>query len=318
MKEPDILPQPETVRVDGADIAAYVIKPEHGAAAADVVLCHGTPWSAAAWLPLVRALATRYRVFLWDMPGYGASIGDGDQQHVDLLHQQRRLAALLDHWGLDRPHVLAHDIGGAVALGAHLLTSRDLASLYLLDVVVLDPWGSPFFRLVGDHEAVFAALPANLHAALVHEYIAGAGGAGLDTAWVDELARPWCSPRGQRAFYRQIAQLRPEHTRLLVARLDQVRCPVRIGWGERDPWIPRAQATELASRLPGTVEVFSFPDAGHLVPLEAADALARDVLTWLTAVTPADETFPDRSGMPTPARSSLASVTQASASRRAH
>lgn len=285
MTESNTLPHPVTVRVDGTDIATYVIEPRRGEVVADVVLCHGTPWSAATLMPLARALATRYRVFLWDMPGYGASIDDGDPPPVDLPHQQQRLAALLDHWGLDRPHVLAHDIGGAVALGAHLLGARELASLYLLDVVTLDPWGSPFFRLVADHEAVFAALPVNLHAALVREYIAGAAGAGLDAAWVDELARPWCSAAGQRAFYRQIAQLRPEHTGGLVARLDQTRCPVRIGWGERDPWIPPAQAAELADRLPGAVEVSMFPGAGHLVPLEATEALAKDVLTWLTAVT---------------------------------
>lgn len=284
MTESDTLPQPVIVRVDGTDIATYVAEPERGEAVGDVVVRHGTPWSAAAFGPLALALAGRYRVFLWDMPGYGESIDDGDQPPVDLLHQQQRLGVLLDHWGLDRPHVVAHDIGGAVALGAHLMAYRDLASLYLLDIVTLDPWGSPFFRLVADHEAVFAALPANLHAALVREYIAGAGGPGLDPLRVDELARPWCSPAGQRAFYRQIAQLRPEHTRPLVARLDQTRCPVRIGWGGRDPWIPPAQAAELAHRLPGAVEVSMFPDAGHLVSVEATEALAHDVLTWLTAV----------------------------------
>jgi pimeloyl-ACP methyl ester carboxylesterase len=28
---------------------------------------------------------------------------------------------LLSHWALERPHVVAHDIGGTVALRAHLL-----------------------------------------------------------------------------------------------------------------------------------------------------------------------------------------------------
>jgi pimeloyl-ACP methyl ester carboxylesterase len=273
------LPPQSHIRIAGTEIASYVIEPGEGSRG-DVVLCHGTPWSARSWLPVALLLAARYRVFLWDMPGYGASIGEAGDQ-VDLVHQRRRLAALLDHWNLEQPHVVAHDIGGAVALGAHLLEGRDFASLYLLDIVTLEPWGSPFFQLVAQHESVFAALPPNLHAALVREYIAGAGGDGLDAGWVDELAEPWCSPQGQCAFYRQIAQLSPEHTRPIVARLDGVRCPVRIGWGERDPWIPVGQARDLADRLPGSVDVVTYPAAGHLVPLEATDALARDVLTWL-------------------------------------
>lgn len=274
------LPAPTLVDIDGTTIATYVLESTAQAPAGDVVLCHGTPWSAAVWMPVARTLRRTHRVFLWDMPGYGASIGAADQQ-VDLVSQRQRLSALFDRWELERPHVVAHDIGGAVALGAHLLEDVDYASLYLLDIVTLDPWGSPFFRLVAQNEVVFSALPQPLHVALVREYICGAGGSGLDTAWIDELARPWSTEQGQVAFYRQIARLTPEHTRPIVARLRQVRCPVRIGWGGKDPWIPADQATELASLLPESTEVMFFPDAGHLVPLEAASALTTDLLDWL-------------------------------------
>lgn len=225
-------------------------------------------------------LADKYRVFLWDMPGYGASI-DESTQPVDLLRQRQRLAALIDHWQLSSPHLVAHDIGGAVALGAHLFEGCDFASLYLLDIVTLAPWGSPFFRLVAQHQGVFSALPPNLHAALVREYITGAASSDLSPAWVEKLATPWYSPKGQRAFYSQIAQLSPDHTKPIVAHLDYVRCPTRIGWGERDPWIPVTQATELADRLPSPVSVVTYPTAGHLVPVEATDPLGRDILIWL-------------------------------------
>ncbi len=38
-----------------------------------VVLLHGTPFSSYVWRGPARALAGRHRVFVWDMPGYGAS-----------------------------------------------------------------------------------------------------------------------------------------------------------------------------------------------------------------------------------------------------
>lgn len=198
-----------------------------------------------------------------------------------LWEQRKRLAAMLDDWQLDRPNVVAHDIGGAVALGAHLFEGCEFACLYLLDIVTLDPWGSSFFRLVAEHEEAFAALPSHLHAALIREYIAGAAGSRLDDTWIDTLARPWRTPTGQRAFYRQIAQLNPEDTRPIVDHLAEVRCPTRIGWGESDPWIPFDQASGLANALPAPVEVTRFPATGHLVPVEATDALNQDVLRWL-------------------------------------
>ncbi len=279
---PDLnpLPPPRHVDVDGADVATYVLEPTDRRPVGDVVLCHGTPWSAAVWAPMAEHLARERRVFLWDMPGYGASISD-QTPPLDLEAQRRRLAALLQHWELRAPDVIAHDIGGAVALGAHLLESVELSSLYLLDVVTLDPWGSPFFRLVAQHREVFEALPQNLHAALVREYVTGATRVDIGADWIEELSRPWSSPEGQRAFYRQIAELRPAHTRPIVDHLDRTRCPVRVGWGERDPWIPFQQAAELAERLGADVDVVPFPDAGHLVPLEATGSLTHDVATWL-------------------------------------
>lgn len=43
-----------------------------------IVFCHGTPWSSDLWQPFASALADRYRVYLWDMPGYGQSSKDPD------------------------------------------------------------------------------------------------------------------------------------------------------------------------------------------------------------------------------------------------
>ena len=138
----------------------------------DVVFCHGTPWSSALWAPYAQALSATCTVHLWDMPGYGASSMDPDHA-VSLDVQGQLLADLLDHWALSAPHVVAHDIGGAVALRAHLLHGRSYASLALVDVVALAPWGSDYFRLVSEHADVFAAVPSAMHEGALRAYIAG-------------------------------------------------------------------------------------------------------------------------------------------------
>ena len=112
-----------------------------------VVFCHGTPFSSIVWRPYAEALARDYTVHLWDMPGYGASSMQPDHA-VDFDVHGRLLADLIGHWGLDRPDVVAHDFGGAVALRAHLLHGVAYRSLLLVDVVALPPTGSPFFRFV--------------------------------------------------------------------------------------------------------------------------------------------------------------------------
>lgn len=274
------LPDPVLVDLDGVRTATWMLGPEGAAPLGDLVICHGTPWSAELWGPLARALSVRWRVHLWDMPGYGRSAMEASPP-LDLATQGERFARLLEHWGLDRPRVLAHDIGGAVALGAHLRHGSEFAALMLWDPVLLEPWGSPFFRLVAEHADVFTALPSPLHAALVREYVRGAAHRDLLPAQLTQLLAPWSTPEGRAGFYRQIAALRSEHTRPLTEALDRVRCPVALGWGAQDPWIPLEQAARLRALLPAEPPLTVLPGVGHLAPYEAPDALRRSVEDWL-------------------------------------
>ncbi|MCQ9130209.1 alpha/beta fold hydrolase [Streptomyces sp. IBSBF 2807] len=95
------LSDPVHITVDGASIATYVLVPERGAPQGDVVFCHGTPWSSQVWADAARHLSSRYRVFMWDMPGYGRSPND-PAVPIDLASQMSRFAQLLTYWRLDR------------------------------------------------------------------------------------------------------------------------------------------------------------------------------------------------------------------------
>jgi pimeloyl-ACP methyl ester carboxylesterase len=97
------------------------------------------------------------------------------------------------------------------------------------------------------------------------------------------LAAPWRGDSGQPAFYRQIAALTPEHTEPVAARLSQVRCPVMIGWGAQDPWIPVEQAARLRTSLPGNCPVVTLDEVGHLAPVEASSRVLAALSDWLAA-----------------------------------
>jgi pimeloyl-ACP methyl ester carboxylesterase len=76
-------------------------------------------------------------------------------------------------------HVIAHDVGGAVALRARLLHGASYASLCLIDVVALSPWGSLFFNLVKQQAHLFEQLPPHVHRGAVQAYISDASHRGL-------------------------------------------------------------------------------------------------------------------------------------------
>jgi pimeloyl-ACP methyl ester carboxylesterase len=246
---------------------------------APLVLVHGTPFSSIVWRRIAPHLARRRRVFYFDLIGYGRSeMRDG--QDVSLGVQNRLFTALLDHWGLQQPDVVAHDFGGATVLRALLLNGRSYRTLSLIDPVALAPWGSPFVRHVRQNEAAFAGLPAYIHAAILPAYIGGAAHRPLSHEAVQLYAEPWSSAAGQAAFYRQIAQMDQRYTDEIERRYGEIACPTQILWGEKDAWIPIERGRELASRIPGAI-FRPIPDAGHLVQEDAPEAIVAALLEFL-------------------------------------
>jgi pimeloyl-ACP methyl ester carboxylesterase len=244
-----------------------------------VVLCHGTPWSSRLWEPIAGALSSEYTAYLWDMPGYGASSKD-PEHHVSLDLQGELLHDLLELWELDSPHVIAHDYGGAVALRAHLLHGSRYASLALVDVVALAPWGSDFFRLVRDHAEVFTAVPPAIHEGIVRAYVSGASHPGLTAEQSDMLAAPWLDEDGQAAFYRQIAEADQRYTDEVEPLYPTIDMPVLVVWGTDDAWIPVDRARRLAELIPGA-RLELIEDAGHLIQLDQPARLEGALMTWL-------------------------------------
>ncbi len=246
-----------------------------------VVLLHGTPFSSLIWRGIARALARTHQVYVWDMPGYGAS-EKVHGQDLSLAALGSVFADLLQHWELTNPAVVAHDSGGAVALAAHLRHGASYRRLALVDAVALAPWGSPFFQSVGDHGDAFHQMPARLHQALLREYVNSASSPGLHPTVLDTLVEPWLGEDGQRAFYRQLTQrLTDEHyTKQLQFEYGSINMAVMVCWGIDDTWIPADRGRELAARIPDA-RFEAIHSAGHLVQEDNAAELTAALLCFL-------------------------------------
>lgn len=244
-----------------------------------VVFLHGTPWSSALWRPIADALSRQFTVYLWDMPGYGRSSKQAGHA-VDLGTQGELFAYLLTQWSLDRPHLIAHDFGGAVALRARMLHGVQCSSLCLVDVVAVAPWGSPFFTLVKQHSQVFAQLPPAVHRGAVEAYIRSASHRGLRDDDLAMLVAPWTSTEGQAALYRQIAEADERFTNEIEPLFEKIDEPVHIIWGAEDTWHPTDHAQRLRELIPHA-SVRIVEDAGHLIQLDTPAFLTAELLRWL-------------------------------------
>lgn len=141
----DYPPEGQFLTVDGHRVHAVV-----QGDGPDVVLIHGASGNTRDFtLSLMQALAGRYRVIVFDRPGLGYSdridnAGATIRQQADLL--SRACAQL----GADKPIVLGHSYGGAVALAWAVHCPDRIAALVPL-AAASQVWDGPlprYYRLL--------------------------------------------------------------------------------------------------------------------------------------------------------------------------
>jgi pimeloyl-ACP methyl ester carboxylesterase len=241
------------------------------------VVMHGSPFSSVEWRRIAPLLARHRRVFYYDMLGFGRS----SKPDTDVLHgiQNDLLAALVDHWGIERPDIVAHDFGGSAALRAHLLNKIEYRSLVLIDPVAISPQGSALVQAAKAHQDVLTGLPAYIFKAILQAYIGAATKRQLAEDEMQLYLDPWLGEQGQKAFWRQIAQMDDTYSQEVEHRYDEIRCPVAILWGKEDEFIPIKDGEELARRIP-RASFTVIPDAKHLVQEDAPEAIVAAVLDF--------------------------------------
>jgi len=80
-----------------------------------VVLLHGRNFPSSYWVPVIRTLSDAgYRVVVPDQIGFGKSSKPPGDLHFDTL--ARNTIALLDHLGIQKADIVAHSLGGMLAI----------------------------------------------------------------------------------------------------------------------------------------------------------------------------------------------------------
>lgn len=271
-----------------------------------LIFVHGTPWSSRVWTTYAQSLSRYFHVFLFDNPGFGdsplgtplpgkeASISAKVSLDADLSGQSEAFAALYGFWEQNwrqKPHVIAHDHGGLMCLRAHLLHSCQYASLCLINVVAMGPFGQPLFKLIAENEAVFHELTGPMFEGVVEAYIRDAAYTEIDKSRIDILKRPWIENEiGRKGFIRQMVQANSRNTEEVEHLYPEVgkTMPVKIIWGKEDRWIPVETAARLKQKL-SACDLVLIDDAGHLVMYDQEGKLGVELGWWLSQVTKAKE-----------------------------
>ena len=271
----------ENVLVEGHRIACGTM-----GSGEPVVLIHGTPSSSYIWRNVAKRLSEAgHTVHVFDLLGFGASERPFDQDaDTSVSAQVPILKHLMSHWGLDSAHIVAHDIGGAVAQRFSIFHPAMLRSLTLIDTVSFDSW--PSKRTNEQMKAGLEALikrPDAEHRAHFREWLLSTvhdkgkfASEALET-FVDLIS----GPIGQSSlFQHQVAHYDHKHTSEISDRLAELSgIPVQIIWGENDAWQVVDWAHRLHAAIPGSV-LHVLPECGHFAMEDQPERIAELLISF--------------------------------------
>jgi pimeloyl-ACP methyl ester carboxylesterase len=221
--------------------------------------------------PFLDDLATRYRVFAPELPGYGESAGEELlEDMLDFaLHGWDVVATL----GLERPHLVGHSLGGMIAAEMAALAPNDLRSLVLVGAAGLwlpeHPIPDLFAFLPHEYAQVLFADPGRGMTLLT---------GGLDFSNLEALADFYIANSRRMATAGKV--LFPIPNRRVAKRLYRVTADTLVVWGKQDRLMPPVYGEKWIELIRGA-RLVQIDEAGHMVPYEQPKAFTAVVANFL-------------------------------------
>jgi len=266
--------QSKFVNIDGVDLH-FVIK----GSGQPVVLIHGNPGSCQDWSRLYTPLARRYQTMAFDRPGHGHSDRPNHGGQVTVEVQARLLCAALDQLRVEKPILVGHSWGGALALIYAMLHPRDVGGLVLLAPAVYESDDGvsflsklPAWPVVGDvMNFLFTPL---LGAWLVRTDLQKAFAPDrVPKNYLRHTLSEWTRPKKVKWYSIDDALLN-ESLPKLSPNYSEVTVPTVILTGDSDLIVPAEEnAHRLHEALPQS-ELIVLPNTGHQIPFTRPDAVA--------------------------------------------
>jgi pimeloyl-ACP methyl ester carboxylesterase len=277
--EAAIPPVGQTAAIEGSTIRYLDV-----GSGSPIVLIHGLAGNLRHFTyALVDRLKDDHRLIVIERPGCGYSL-KAPGAAANLAVQARVVVGLLDKLGVDRPLLVGHSLGGALALAMALDHPDAIGGLALVAPASHPAPDAPSaFRLMATASplqrwlrAWFVATPASiLFGSAVLKQIFGPDAVPTD------FGKRGGGLLGLRpsSFIASSAELETLLTDLpmMAARYSTIRCPVGILFGDRDMILDAAvHGAPLVAKIEGAT-IDYVEGGGHMTPLVAPDQTARFV-----------------------------------------
>ena len=251
----------------------------------DVLFVHGWPVSGATWRKLLPHLVDHVTCHVIDLPSAGSSRYDASTplsigQHIESVK------GVVDILDLDEVAVVGHNSGGLIARHAMVGDER-LRSMGLINTEPADPsWRFRSFVAASRLPGLTAGLGWAAGRRRVRRMRLVFGDAFVDRSLLDgEFAEFFFEPLHNDSGYRSASAkvLKSFEMRYVTELTDihaQIDVPVKLVWGDQDPFFPLDRAQAMVSEFPdATIDVIE--NIGLFSHEEAPIDVARSLLSTI-------------------------------------
>ncbi|HVS21537.1 MAG TPA: alpha/beta hydrolase [Pyrinomonadaceae bacterium] len=253
-----------------------------------VVLIHGNPGSCGDWTRLYSPIASRYQAIAFDRPGHGHS-DRPNHRNITAEVQANLLHAALAELGIERPILVGHSWGGALAMIYALIYPESLSGAVLLAPAVYESEDGvsfltklPAMPVVGDvMNFLFTPLlgawvvRTDLQKAFAPDRVPG--------NYLRAVLSEWTRPKKVK-WYSVDDALLNDCLRKFSPRYSDIRVPTAIVTGDSDLIVPvEENSRRLHEALPKS-HLSVLPATGHQIPFTRPRAVV-DAIDHIAAQT---------------------------------
>ncbi|NBD95816.1 MAG: alpha/beta fold hydrolase [Gammaproteobacteria bacterium] len=273
-----------------ADLSCFVVDEGGGAddRSAAVLWLHGFPSSSLDWRAVIDRMPPGRRHLLMDFPGFGFSDKpSGSDYSYSLVEQADRVLLMLQRRGIERIHLVAHDMGTSVA--CEMLARRAMGLLPVQIESLALTNGSVYIeqaRLTPSQKLLRSPL-AGLYARIARwsTFRWQIGRILHGEVAEEELRAMWQLMRYNDGLRTLPATIRYVDERYRFYRrwtdpLAVLDVPTKVIWGRHDPVAVEAIGQRLAETIPGA-QVAWLEECGHFPMLEAPEPFARALVDFI-------------------------------------
>lgn len=244
-----------------------------------VVLLHGIPTWGYLWRDIWPALSNEHRTLVPDLPGFGFS-DKRDCFDRSIARQAEMIDAWMEQLGISRAAVVAHDIGGGVALRLATLFPHRVERLCVLNTVCYDSWPIEAMLQLG-HPSANRKLSASAAVTLLRQALKQGFAHTPPEDVMEGLLAPCHTEVGKLSMIRNAAALNTNLTTEITTLLPRIRMPTLILWGEDDKFQMVEYGERLAEDIPDA-RIVRIADARHFVMWDQPEEVVARIQAFLT------------------------------------